>query len=491
MVSSVPDTGGFAVRDTAGGSRLVRILVCLAVGAVITTACAQLDVEIEHGKAPSVVLDQGRGADLSLLPAEEQKVVADAMARAEEIRKGRLFLLLDSGGVDVELTQVEHGFRIASAIDLAQIPDEDLGWFTETFEQTFNAAVLANSMKWRPLELTEGERRYERVEETLDFVETIGVPIKAHTLVWGLSVPNWLRDRYPNTDLDAAEAAELKGLLEAHVRDLASRYDDRIDTWDVVNESTAFVAQWFINRLGREVVAEAFAWARDELGDDDVLLLNEWIGEQLKLPIPTVDDVAAAVDELRAAGVEPDGLGHQAHFAPALAHQRIFVEDEVRIPLDQYAETLNELTDIGLPIHVSEFTAIRPTGDEELRAAQTEGLMWIWFGHEAVEEITFWGFWEGRHFLADAGYENPTLWTIDRQLTRQGETVLSLLNDRWRSNLTLRTGGRGAALTSVFHGEYLAEWEVCGKPRHARFTVTDTDLIQVVDLRSEHGGACD
>ncbi|MBK6512263.1 MAG: hypothetical protein IPG06_24350 [Haliea sp.] len=73
--------------------------------------------------------------------------------------------------------------------------------------------------------------------------------------------------------------------------------------------------------------------------------------------------------------------------------------------------------------------------------------MRLWWGHPAVEMIVFWGPWNK---VAGRDEFNVGFWDNDRAITRHGEAVFSLLNDRWRTNLTVTAGADGRFDTGVF-----------------------------------------
>jgi hypothetical protein len=114
----------------------------------------QIPVDIVDGAAELDPLEKGKAADLSLLPEVEQQEIADAVARADSHRKGALAVRLGRPDVAVRLTQVGHGLRIGSAIDLASVGEEDLDWYKETFRKTFNAAHSAPELRRTPYTLT-------------------------------------------------------------------------------------------------------------------------------------------------------------------------------------------------------------------------------------------------------------------------------------------------------------------------------------------------
>ena len=85
-----------------------------------------------------------------------------------------------------------------------------------------------------------------------------------------------------------------------------------------------------------------------------------------------------------------------------------------------------------------------------------------------MQQVVFWGPWNkvaGRDEF-DVGF-----WDDARNLTRHGEAVLSLLNDRWRTDVTLVTDAQGVVQFTATHGEHVAEWSADGTPAHIVFDV--------------------
>ena len=60
-------------------------------------------------------------------------------------------------------------------------------------------------------------------------------------------------------------------------------------------------------------------------------------------------------------------------------------------------------------------------------------------------------------------------WDNDRNITRHGEAVFSLLNDRWRTRVTIESDSNGELTLDAYYGAYVAEWSVDGQPYHANF----------------------
>ena len=56
-------------------------------------------------------------------------------------------------------------------------------------------------------------------------------------------------------------------------------------------------------------------------------------------------------------------------------------------------------------------------------------------------------------------------------LTRHGEAVVSLLNDRWRTRAALTSDAHGMVEVRATLGSYVASWEQDGAPVHVEFVM--------------------
>ncbi|MGH7787512.1 MAG: threonine synthase, partial [Candidatus Binatia bacterium] len=233
------------------------------------------------------------------------------------------------------------------------------------------------------------------------------------------------------------------------------------------NETLQPLGQWFIQRLGPGIVGDVFRWAH-EADPNAQLVFNEWIVEVFTgFANPTAANVRDRVLALLADGVPVHAIGQQAHFTPAAAFFGQPVDLNVYTPIDQYAVALDTLAEAGLPIHITETNFIAPQ-DPALRAAHAEGLLRLWWGHPAVEQIVFWGPWNK---VAGRDEFDVGLWDNDRVITRHGAAVLSLLNDRWRTDVDAVADADGVVELTATYGEHVAEWTVGGAPVHAAFRV--------------------
>tara|TARA_R110002049_G_scaffold299790_1_gene490245 strand:+ start:161 stop:1636 length:1476 start_codon:yes stop_codon:yes gene_type:complete len=445
------------------------------------------DVTATEGADSLPDLPTGRPGNLALLEPEEREVVSAADARAPGIRTRATQLWLGAADGDVSITQLRHGFSFGFPIELARFREPgDLDWYTARMAENFSVAVIESDTKWARVEPSQGVRDFSRADADVAWARDNGFVVKGHTLLWGLpmplssaALPAWAEERFPDKNLSTEDAAALRAMLKAFIEDSVRHFGDQLTWWDVTNETLQPLAQWFIDRLGPGIVNDAFAWAH-AANPDVGLIFNEWIVEVFTgFPSPTAAEVRDRVLALLAAGVPINALGQQAHFAPTIAFADPDFPIEGRTRIDVYATALDLLAETGLPIHLTETNFIAPV-EPELRAAQAEALMRLWWGHPAVEMIVFWGPWNkvaGRDEF-DVGF-----WDNERNITRHGEAVFSLLNDRWRTRVSTTPDTDGLITFDATYGDYIVQWRVDGVPYQAHFSVNADDSAANFALR--------
>jgi GH35 family endo-1,4-beta-xylanase len=466
-------------RASCATRRELRCLIgCDRGRAAAEAACGFVGATVSAGAGAIPDLPTGAPADLSiLLDGAEQAIVDAADDRAVELRTRPLRLAIGRPGVDVTVTQTRHAFPFGFPIDFRELQDEpeDLAFYESIAVPHATLVVAETSLKWRQVEPVDGQFAFGLADDELAWAESLGLAVKGHTLLWGNAppfstgsgIPNWLLAQFPNVPLTPAEESMLRGFLRRRVETTVARYRGRIDVWDVTNETLNPFAQWFIARLGPGIVNEIFQWTRD-LDPGAQLVFNEWITEVFTgLPGPNAAAVRDRIAALRAAGVPVDAIGQQGHFVPGIVYAGGTADLSQRTRIDDYAGALDTLAEAGLPIHITETNVIAPD-DPEARAAQAEALLRVWWGHPAVEQVVFWALWN--KVAARPGLQSG-LWDDAGMLTRQGEAVVSLLNDRWRTRAVATADANGFVALRATLGDYVASWDEAGAPVHVEFRV--------------------
>lgn len=170
-----------------------------------------------------------------------------------------------------------------------------------------------NSLKPAPLRPDRDTWNWKNADAWVAWAKSLGKEPIGHTLVWCYMQPKWLVDLMEKKGISRADALAWQ---DNHIRTLVGRYRGEIKTWDVVNEALADKAggsdlrddPWS-NLCGEDYVIQAFQSAR--AADPSArLLYNDYNLEQ--------PDKRARLfrmlDHLKAAGLNPDGVGIQGHW---------------------------------------------------------------------------------------------------------------------------------------------------------------------------------
>ena len=319
---------------------------------------------------------------------------------------------------------------------------EQVGEDIALVKKQYNQVVAENDMKWALIHPREGAEGYDfaPADALVDFGLSNNMYIVGHTLVWHAQTPNWVfagtnpppgvtnvqSDTVTETNAAGtntfgrgrfgrgfgrfgyngprASREELLERMRDHIHTVVGRYKGKVKVWDVVNEAIAdggtniLRNSLWLQIIGPDFIAKAFEYAH-EADPDAILRYNDFslenLGKRRKL--------ITLIKSLQEQHVPVMAIGSQTH---------VSVSSPSFETLDQ---TLTELEELGLPIHITELDVNsarggqRDTGaDIENNAATTEGgliddanqrladqygnLFRAFLKHKnSVKVVTFWG----------------------------------------------------------------------------------------------------
>jgi len=395
------------------------------------------------------------------LPAEYAKRVSDGIERYR--KSGATITVMDTKGrpvarAAVEIRQLSHDFLFGCAFpswDLSRNQPGPEIWprFERYFLSLFNYATTENMLKWPSLERVEGQPDYRMTDAFVEWCHKHGITIKGHNLVWGIEPgghPRWLEKYSPD------EVAEK---VKRRITEVMTRYQGKIDIWDVVNEPLD--CHWFETHMSANYCAESLKWAR-AANPKATLIVNEYgchFGKAEKF-------VNYCRDLLRQ-GAPLDAVGEQAHDPPRIPSPK------------QVFDTLDKLASLGKDIHLTEITF--PSNGAEIKSDFVQGT-WtpeiqgkyyryyytLAFSHPRVKAITMWAMWDGSSWLDQGGI-------IARDWTPKPayHELDSLINREWRTNLSGTTASDGTFRFRGFHGTYEVRITVGGRTTTASLHVSE------------------
>ena len=209
-----------------------KVLGALAVAALVSATALRPLPAAGDGAAMS----EAYGKRWS--PAEQARIDADI--RANRMAAAELRLPSVKAGTEVTVEQLSHDFLFGANCFLfgdLKTPEKNQR-YAETFGTLFNAVTVP--FYWKTLEPEQGKPRYTAdspseyrrppTDPVVAYMESRGVNINGHAIIYGMR--RWGHPTWMPEDRKAMEP-----LFEQHVKELAERYGDRVQRWDVVNES--------------------------------------------------------------------------------------------------------------------------------------------------------------------------------------------------------------------------------------------------------------
>lgn len=200
----------------------------------------------------------------------------------------------------------------------------------------------ANELKWDTLQPTPGDYDFAPADWVLQFVQSHGLLLRGHVLLWEPSTPGWLRR--------IATRQNARQLLINHVRTVVSHYRGRMHSWDVVNEilepadrrSDLFRSSLWLELLGPEWIDLAFHTAH-EADPATLLVYNEnWLESDRETSRTKRQRVLELLAEWKRRGVPVQALGLQAH---------LLTDERLAQDLGQFVE---RVAGLGLKVLVTE-----------------------------------------------------------------------------------------------------------------------------------------
>lgn len=368
---------------------------------------------------------------------------------------------------------------------------------------------------WNNCEHPESQPHWRRpsTDQLVDFCESKGIQVHGHPMVWGCRIsqhPHWILEKMltpeeheimdgylvdweePKTrnqhytalydSLSAERISEslpeytqtINTLIEDRIRKLAAHYGDRIQSWDVVNESAADF-KFMKSRSGlikgsryglmpADYPFKAFQLAQSALPSQTLLNINDY---QLK------ESYVKLVRQLTERGCRIDVMGCQMHLFDPEQCLKIAEGEDIQTPERIWRWTAL-IGQAGKALHMSELTIPAPGNDPRSRLLQAiiiRNLYRIWFSIKPMMGITWWNIVDDCDFVSGGP---PTSGLFDRDMNPKPSyyALDQLINHEWKTNLTVMAGKKDEIRFRGFKGHYRVSW----KDRRGRVQTREFDL---------------
>jgi len=296
-------------------------------------------------------------------------------------------------------------FMIGAALNSQQIEEKDSNAAKLVPEQ-FGVATPENIMKAEIIHPQWGTYNFDLADKMIAYGEKHNILINGHTLVWHSQLPAYARNI---KDVDS-----FKTFFNDHITTIASRYNGKIYSWDVVNEALnedgTMRRSVFLDKLGDDFVTEAFRIAQKAAPNTE-LYYNDYNIEQPKKRAGAI----AIIKKIQAAGVRIDGVGIQGHW-----HLN-------KVPLKEIEESIQEFSALGIKVMFTEldievlprnfqgadvsqrvasnpelnpYVSGLPDSVQQQLANDYESLFRLFLKYkDKVTRVTFWGVADGNSWL--------------------------------------------------------------------------------------------
>ena len=177
----------------------------------------------------------------------------------------------------------------------------------------FNAISPENELKAETIHPRPGVWNFGPADRYVQFGLDNNMHILGHTLVWHNQTPDFF---FKNEDGTAKSKEEMTEVMREYIEKVVTRYNGKIDAWDVVNEiidnDGSYRPTTWVNSFGGDgdaVVLNAFKFAEQYAPGTELYYndFNAWRPEKR-------DGIARMVRMLQKNGVRIDGVGIQAHW---------------------------------------------------------------------------------------------------------------------------------------------------------------------------------
>jgi endo-1,4-beta-xylanase len=301
----------------------------------------------------------------------------------------------------------KHDFLIGTAMNTRQIEGKDTA-ADRVIKQQFDAVTPENIMKAEITEPAWNDFNFGPADELVAYAKKNHLKVNAHNLIWHSQLPSFMRKMQ--------DADSVRQYFVHHITTLASRYDGKVYSWDVVNEALnedgTLRNSVFLQKLGPDYVVEAFRLAQ-KAAPHTKLYYNDYNIEQPRKRAGAI----ALVKKIQAAGVRIDGVGIQGHWRAdnvpmkdieesikafsALGIEVMFTELDLSVlpnPWDGATAEVNK-TAAG-NAKMNPYAAGLPDSVAQKQAGAYAELFRLFVKYKKnVSRITFWGVNDGQSWL--------------------------------------------------------------------------------------------
>ncbi len=402
-----------------------------------------------------------------LLEKFDENFEARAAFGIETFRKGNFKVkVTDKDGnamvgkrVRVKLKQ--HEFRFgANCFMLDEMESEYKNeTYKQKFAELFNMATLP--FYWDATEPTQGVTRYHKgasklyrrpsIDLCMEYCAQHGIEPREHALCYDMFFPEWVRHK-PDSFVKAA--------LENRMKEISSKYGDKINTIEVTNElyyDGKNVSDFYNSR---DFVEWCYKTAEKYFPANQIGINTEQ--ENVWNQVSHNNRYYLQIENALLKGLRIDAVGMQFHMFFRM--EQYFEKTRKYYDPDRMYALLDLFAEFNRPLQLTEMTIPAFTDnpeDEEHQADALEKVYKMLFSHPAVEQIIYWNLVDGYAAFTTAGnmtqgenYYRGGLLRFDMSEKPAFKRLKKLFTEDWSTDVTLTTDEAGCVSLRAFYGDY-------------------------------------
>jgi len=299
----------------------------------------------------------------------------------------------------------KNDFLIGAALNGQQIEEKEPN-AAALVPKEFSAVTPENIMKAEIIHPAWDRYNFDLADKIADYGKKYNIKVNGHTLIWHSQLPAFVRTM--------KDADSVKQYFTNHITTVASHYDGKIYSWDVVNEALeedgSMRKSIFLNKLGDDFVTEAFRLAQKAAPNTE-LYYNDYNIEQPKKRAGAIN----LIKKIQAAGVRIDGVGIQGHWHLG------------KVPFKEIEESIQQYSALGIKVMFTEldievlprnfqgadvnqrvasnpalnpYVNGLPDSVQQQLATDYENLFKLFIKYaDKIDRVTFWGVNDGQSWL--------------------------------------------------------------------------------------------
>ena len=332
----------------------------------------------------------------------------------------------------------KNNFLIGAAIDSNQIREKN-GKVDSLIKREFNSITAENVMKSMYTHPQKGKYDFALSDQFVAYGKKNKMFIHGHTLIWHSQLAPWMEK--------IADSTEMKAFMQDHIQTIVSRYNGKIDSWDVVNEALnedgTLRQSVFLKTLGEKYLVDAFKLAA-KADPKAELYYNDYNIEE---PAKRAGAIAL-IKKIKAEGGKVDGVGIQGHWRlespsleeieksileySALGIKVAFTELDITVlpnPWDLKGADVNQKFE-GNP-KMNPYPEKLPDSVQNKLAERYASIFKLFLKHkDKISRVTFWGVDDKQSWLNDwpikARTNYPLLFDTELKHKKAYNSVLNL-----------------------------------------------------------------